>query len=69
MNRPKLLQRDLGYEWLGDHQNHETARRYQIYVIGPLHDLFDTYHTDYVDGVREAKREALAAWRKQGLIQ
>jgi len=69
MNLPKLLQRDLTTEYLGSHQNHEGVRRYSVYVQGPLSRTIPEYYSDYVGGVREAKREALASWRTNGLIQ
>ena len=64
---PKVLQKDLCYEWLGDHQNHETEKRYHVWAQGRKN--IPDYYSDYVSGVREAYRAALASWKEQGLIQ
>ena len=64
MKRTKLLQRDLDYEWLGNHQNNDS-KRYHVWVIGPQHAEHGSYFTDYVDNVREAKREALAHFNRE----
>lgn len=64
----KLLHRDLSWEWLGGHQNHESVARYHIWVDGKSSEDLDFY-SDYVDGVGEAKRAALVDWKERGLIQ